>query len=696
MQYVELKKSGVIGVIIIKNPPVNALSSKVLAEIKEAFLTLENDAEVQNVVITGAGGIAFVAGFDIKEILEIASQNNIERGEITLNNIHETVNFIEASTKTPIAVIKGVCLGGGLELAMACKFRLATKDSSFGQPEINLGIMPGMGGTQRLPRLVGVKNAMEILLTGKPISADRAISIGLIDKIIDGDLIAGVKNFIASGKQSEKAKIEIDTASPKDIEGLDEGLLERIKGKSKSAVESILKAVKKGIKKPVLQGLEIEKKLFVDLVIKSEDAKEGLTAFVEKRAANFKNAVGIAPQEKTKEKTVEPGPATESKKVDEEAEEYVMLRTMMKEFCKKEIAPFVNQMEKEENILPGLVKKFGEQGLFGVCFPEKYGGSGLGKFGYAIVMEELGRVHGSTAVLYGAHIGLAVSSIYLFGTEEQKQKWLVPAIKGEKIGAFALTEAEAGSDVASLKTSAKKQGDKWIINGAKQFISNGDIADFAIVFAQTDPWGGSKTMAAFIVDTKSKGFEIDKIEKKMGIKASRTTSLILNEIEVPEENLLGKAGDGFKIAMNVLNGGRLTLGAGCVGAAKEALSLALNYATQRQQFGQPLFMLQTIQTYLAEMQTDIYVMESLVHRVAKLADAGKDTRLESAIVKLFCSEASERVIDKALQIHGGYGYMEDYPIARMYRDSRINKIFEGTNEIQKLLIAKELIKSILA
>lgn len=293
----------------------------------------------------------------------------------------------------------------------------------------------------------------------------------------------------------------------------------------------------------------------------------------------------------------------------------------------------------------------------------------------------------------GVHVGLGSNPIAMFGTEEQKQKYLVPAIKGEKIGAFALTEPEAGSDEANIQTTAKKVGNKWILNGTKQFITNSDIADFIIVIAQTDKFLGISGLTSFIIDTNSPGFSVIRREIKMGIKAARTCAFVLENFEVPGENILGEVGQGFKIFMNTLNGGRLGLAAGCLGAAKEAFKLAYEHASQRVQFGKSLIEQEVIQFYLAEMRSQIYLMESAVYRAAKDADSGRDVRLEAAILKLTCSEMCSEIIDKALQIFGGYGYIEDYPIARMYRDARINRIFEGTNEIQKLMIFKEIFKS---
>lgn len=352
-------------------------------------------------------------------------------------------------------------------------------------------------------------------------------------------------------------------------------------------------------------------------------------------------------------------------------------------------------MEKTENIPMELVRKMAGLGFFGVCFDEKYGGSGCGKTGYCVVAEELTRAHASTALLFGAHVSLACGAVNIGGSEEQKMRYLRPAIAGEMIGAFALTEPNAGSDAAGVETMAEKKGSRWIINGGKLFITNGDFADFAVVIAQTDKSLGEKGLTAFIVETRWPGFSVGKHEDKTGLRASRTVQLFFDNIEVPEENLLGRVGGGFKIAMETLNGGRLGLGAGCIGIARDAYDRAFEHAAGRKQFGQPINMFQANQFALAKMAAKIYFMESAVYRAAAEIDAGQnqDPRMEAAIIKFMCSEMAWEIVDSAVQIFGGYGLIKDYSIERLFRDARYNRIFEGTNEIQQLLIFRKLLES---
>lgn len=374
-------------------------------------------------------------------------------------------------------------------------------------------------------------------------------------------------------------------------------------------------------------------------------------------------------------------------------EEHVMLREMVKKFVDKELRPIAEKIDKEKQIPKEFIKRMGELGLLGVPFPEEYGGAGMGKIGYCIVSEEISRGCGSTATFLGAHTSIGTTPIYLDGTEEQKKKYLVPLAKGEMIGAFALTEPNAGSDAAAIEMSARRDGDYFILNGTKQYITNGNIADIVITIAVTDKALGPKGgVTAFIVETKTPGFSVGKIDEKMGIRGSGTAELIYQDVKVHKDNVLGKVGYGFLTAMKTLDVGRLGLGAGCLGGAKEILDISTKHANTRVQFGGPLSEKQAIQWMLAEMATLIYATESMVYRAAWMADQGMRFSREAAICKLFSSEMLGKVADMGVQIHGGLGYMEEYPMARYYRDARIHRIFEGTNEIQKLIIAREIIK----
>ncbi len=368
-------------------------------------------------------------------------------------------------------------------------------------------------------------------------------------------------------------------------------------------------------------------------------------------------------------------------------EEQNMLREMTRDFVNNEIKPIASKIDSDEKIPRELINKMAELGFLGVSFPEQYGGGGFGEVGYCLMQEEIARGCMSTATFIGAHQSIGANVIYIGGNEEQKQKFLVPLAQGQKIGAFCLTEAQAGSDSFNVKTRAQLEGNEWVINGEKLWITNGGIADTVSVFART-----AKGISAFIVETTTPGYHAGPAEKKMGIKGSTTNAITFDNVRVPKENLVGTDGRGFIVAMKTLDAGRLGLGAACLGASKELLELSARYAKQRKQFDQTISSFQAIQFMLAEMSSLVYAMESMVYRTATDYDLKKDISRQSAIVKLFCSESLDKIADYAVQIHGGMGYSRELPIERFYRDSRINRIFEGTNEIQKGIIAREVLK----
>ena len=368
-------------------------------------------------------------------------------------------------------------------------------------------------------------------------------------------------------------------------------------------------------------------------------------------------------------------------------EEQNMLRDLARDFTNNEIKPIASKIDKEGKIPEELIKKIGELGFLGTSFPKEYGGMGFGEVGYCIAQEEVARGCMSTATFIGAHQSIGANVIYLGGSEEQKKKFLTPLAVGEKIAAFCLTESQAGSDSFHLRTKARLDGNEWVINGEKLWITNGAIANTLSVFARTE-----HGISAFVVEADTPGFSVGPAEKKMGIRGSTTNALSFVDVRVPKENLIGRDGRGFLIAMNTLDAGRLGLGAACLGAAKEALELSTVYAKERKQFSQSIDHFQAVQFMLAEMTTMIYTMESIVYRTATDYDLGKKISTQSAMVKLYCSDCLDKVVDYAVQIHGGMGYSQELPIERMYRDSRINRIFEGTNEIQKGIIARDVIK----
>jgi alkylation response protein AidB-like acyl-CoA dehydrogenase len=369
------------------------------------------------------------------------------------------------------------------------------------------------------------------------------------------------------------------------------------------------------------------------------------------------------------------------------SDEQNMLREMVRDFVNNEVKPIAREIDENEKIPRDLVQKIGELGLLGTVFPEEYGGSGFGEVGYCIAQEEMARGCLSTATMIGAHMSIGANAIYIGGTEELKQKYLVPLAKGEKLAAFGLTEAMAGSDSFNVRTRAVRDGEDWILNGEKLWITNGGTADTASIFARTE-----RGVTAFVVETSWEGYHAGPPEKKMGIRGSTTNAISLTNVRVPKENMIGQEGRGFLIAMKTLDAGRLGLGACCVGTAKEAIELSAKYAKERKQFDAPLASFEAIQFMLAEMYATTYAMESVVYRTAADYDAGKKISTQSAMVKLICSEGLDKVVDLAVQIHGGMGYSREIPIERMYRDSRINRIFEGTSEIQKLVISHDVLK----
>lgn len=375
--------------------------------------------------------------------------------------------------------------------------------------------------------------------------------------------------------------------------------------------------------------------------------------------------------------------------------EHIALRKMIREFAEEEIRPLAKTIDHEHRVPHETLKKAGELGLLGVPFSQKYGGVGAGEVGYCILMEEIGRVCTSTATNIGAHIGIGVMAIYLDGTEAQKQKYVVPLASGQKIAAFALTEPNAGSDAANIRTRAVREGDSYILDGSKIYITNGPIADVISVLAVTDPALGARGgVTAFIVETDWEGFKVGTLENKMGIRGSSTSELIFDNLRVPQENVLGQVGLGFVTFMKTLDLGRTTLGGACLGGAQAALEAAMQWAKARNQFGASIAAKQSIQWMVADIACEVEALRSLVYRTAWLVDSGRPFAREAAMCKLYGSEVASRAINKALQVHGALGYSREHPIERAWRDARIAEIFEGTNEIQRIVISSSLFQEI--
>jgi butyryl-CoA dehydrogenase len=374
------------------------------------------------------------------------------------------------------------------------------------------------------------------------------------------------------------------------------------------------------------------------------------------------------------------------------SEEHEMIRKMVRDFARNEVAPTAAERDEEERFDMDIFHKMAELGLTGIPWPEEYGGIGSDYLAYCIAVEELSRVCASTGVTLSAHTSLAGWPVYKFGTEEQKQKYLRPMAQGEKIGAYGLTEPGSGSDAGGMKTTARLEGDHYVINGSKIFITNGGIADTYIVFALTDPSSRQRGTSAFIVEKDFEGFSVGKKEKKLGIRSSPTTEIVFEECKVPKENLLGKEGEGFKIAMMTLDGGRNGIAAQAVGIAQGALDASIDYAKEREQFGKPIAANQGISFKIADMATSIEASRLLTYQAAWLESEGLPYGKESAMSKLMAGDTAMKVTTEAVQIFGGYGYTKDYPVERYMRDAKITQIYEGTQEIQRLVISRMVTK----
>lgn len=374
-------------------------------------------------------------------------------------------------------------------------------------------------------------------------------------------------------------------------------------------------------------------------------------------------------------------------------EEQLQIKYSVREFAESEIKPKVMEWDETQHFPDELRPKLAELGLLGVIFPEQYGGTGMGYVEYATIIEEIARVCGSIGLSVAAHNSLCSNHIYMFGSEEQKQKYLVPLTQGESWGAWGLTESQAGSDASGTRTNAVRENGGWKVNGSKNFITHAITCHTLVAVAVTDKSKGNKGITAFIFDKSMAGFRPDKKENKLGMRASETASVVFEDCYVSDENRLGNEGEGFLQAMKILDGGRISIAALSVGIAQGAYEAAVKYAKERQQFGKPIAEFQAIQFKLADMATQIECARLLTLQAATLKDAGKKHTKESAMAKLYASETAVRVSEESVQIHGGYGYTKDYPAEKYWRDSKLCTIGEGTSEIQRLVIAKQLLKS---
>ncbi|MBZ5551402.1 MAG: acyl-CoA dehydrogenase [Acidobacteriia bacterium] len=373
-------------------------------------------------------------------------------------------------------------------------------------------------------------------------------------------------------------------------------------------------------------------------------------------------------------------------------DEQRQVQKTVREFARTEIAPHVMVWDEAQEFPREILRKLGELGFLGTIFPGEYGGAGMGYQEYVILIEELGRVDGSIGLSVAAHNSLCCGHVYLMGTEEQKKRFLVPLARGEKIGAWGLTESEAGSDAGGTKTTAVRDGKFYVLNGAKTFITHGRVGDICVAMAVTDSSKGHKGISAFVVEKGTPGFRAGKHENKLGMRASDTSEVIFEDCRVPAENRLGAEGEGFTGSLRVLDGGRISIAALALGMAQGAMDASLKYSKQRQQFGRPISEFQAIQWKLADMATEIDAARCLTHRAAWMYDHKKKTTLESSMAKLYASEVAVRAANEAVQIHGGYGFIKDYPAEKFYRDAKLCTIGEGTSEIQRMVIARELLK----
>ena len=374
-------------------------------------------------------------------------------------------------------------------------------------------------------------------------------------------------------------------------------------------------------------------------------------------------------------------------------EDLKLLKSSLRGFVEKELWPLTDQVEDSDEIPSSTITKMKDMGLFGLPFAEEYGGAGVGELGYCVALEELGRASAAFSNLLGAHCSIGAMAMHLDGSKELKDRYMPALCAGEKLACFALSEPGAGSDAANISTSARREGDAFLLNGVKHFITSGDVADFASVFAVTDPALGARGgITAFWVDLNGPGVTRGPKDRKMGLFGSHTCELIFQDAKVPADHVIGKVGMGFLTAMKTLDMGRLSLGAGCVGSASYMLEKSIAYAKERVQFGKPIAKQQAVQFMLADMATEIYAGRNMVYHGAWKADRGERFSIEAAMVKRYCSDLCIHVVDRALQIHGGSGFMKETGIERVYRDSRILAIYEGTNEIQRMIIAEELLK----
>jgi len=375
-------------------------------------------------------------------------------------------------------------------------------------------------------------------------------------------------------------------------------------------------------------------------------------------------------------------------------EKQKMIQKTTREFAEKYIAPIAEESDQKQELNQDVFEKMKEMNFFGTCIPKEYGGAGLhdDTLSFCIITEEIGRIDASWSITTGVHCSVVAAPIYRYGTEEQKQKFLIPLAKGEKLGTFALTEANAGSDVGGVQLSAVLDGDEWILNGSKIFNTNGGIAKILLVVANTGEKGEKRNLTIFIVDTNTPGYSVGVKEDKLGVRGSNTSELVFQDVRVPQENILGKIGDGLRLSLKILDFGRISIAAQCVGLGQAALEASVKYANEREQFGKKIGRFQGIQWKIADMACAVESGRLLTYKAAYLCDKGQEYEIASSMAKLVASEAAMQATHDAVQIHGGYGLMKAYPVERYFRDAKMGEIYEGTSEIQRLVIASRILR----
>ena len=725
-KFAEIDEIGPLAVVEFKNLPWNVLCAAAVEELTEIYHLLEEKKSVEIIAITGMLN-SFCAGADLKEIWELMETSDDQKSREAVETFNHLIDLIAGSSKITIAGIQGICLGGGLELALAHKFRLA-KNAEFGFPEIGKGLIPGMGGTQRLPRLIEAREAALMIYGGgeRTYKDEQALKMGLVDEIASGDFFK--KNLSEFAKKiyhkdiKQRPTVAYDPETPSVIERVKKELHLSLAQKSPHAIRAIDRTFCEGVKMPLEDGLKLERALFLELV-KTEEARKAIGKFLKieitpKKTATAPSATEahfdpviiatpfdvasefcereIAPKirELLTAHSTPPAPQKIVSSGEDFRDEYDAWHEVVRKFCEEKIWPKIPQMEKERRILPEIISGMVNIGMFGCCFPKEYGGEGLGKETYVICMEELGKCFGSMPTFYGSSVGLALTTIDHAGNHDQKLRYLAPAIAGKRIGAFALSEEGAGADPAAMHTHARLEENTWILNGAKRFVSTGELADYLVTFAQTDSFGGNKTIVALIVEKNTPGVTRTRLHTdKVGLWASDTADFTFENVRVPIENQLGEVGDGFKIAMRTLNPGRIGLGAANLGMLKIVRKLSLENAQKRIVSGKPLINSELYMQFIANISRDIYLTECAVYDAIRRLDRGQDVRELAAIIKYAVPNMLIKNVEDAFRFFGGDPFSDiTHLMAIAYRDKAIQDIYEGPKEINLFLIFKEIIK----